>query len=587
MAYDDLGEPRSRVEGYLDNIAGGEHDMGEPRSRVEAYLERIAEGGGGADLSDVGLVLSGATITQVRDGSGSDSVTLPSATTEADGLMTAAQASALAGKLDASQKGAAGGVASLDQSGKVPASQLPSYVDDVVEVASYAALPQVGEAGKIYVTLDDGKCWRWGGSAYAEVASGGVTYTLTKSGSTVTLTGSDGSTSAVPDADTTYAEATTSAAGLMSATDKAKLDGLGDPPEANWAVYSTDDRSLTFLHLDEAPVAGTTTIRNYNDTRDLVVRAAYPAENSGSGWAESNLTTNTRPWSGLATSLMRLVFRDRMPDLPLYSRGGKQLVTAPMAYWFANCTSLIDVYGLESCGITAIGYYAFYWCTSLSHISLPDSLREVGGYAFCNCTWLTLSDLPDSLQLVDPGAFAKTGLSVSRLPSAMVSLNSGFDDNASPPVGFGPFQECSQITELTIPENVNLVDAHAFKDCAGLRRVVFDGIPSKGRMGETGYPAFANDTSIEHIYVPWSEGAIALAPWGATNATIHYGYHAVMSTELASASANGLMSASDYSKLAAMPPVEVVSALPASPAAGTLYVVADGTTTTVHYEPVT
>lgn len=54
--------------------------------------------------------------------------------------------------------------------GKVPASQLPSFVDDVIEVANYASLPAVGDAGVIYVTLDDNKTYRWGGSTYVEIS---------------------------------------------------------------------------------------------------------------------------------------------------------------------------------------------------------------------------------------------------------------------------------------------------------------------------------------------------------------------------------------------------------------------------------
>lgn len=78
---------------------------------------------------------------------------------------------ALALKLDQASKGAAGGVAELDGSGKVPSTQLPSYVDDVIEVANYAALPGAGETGKIYVTLDDNKCYRWSGSTYIEISA--------------------------------------------------------------------------------------------------------------------------------------------------------------------------------------------------------------------------------------------------------------------------------------------------------------------------------------------------------------------------------------------------------------------------------
>ncbi|WP_295200480.1 hypothetical protein [uncultured Chryseobacterium sp.] len=53
--------------------------------------------------------------------------------------------------------------------GKVPASQLPSYVDDVLEFGSYAELPQPGEKGKIYITTGDNKQYRWSGSSYVGI----------------------------------------------------------------------------------------------------------------------------------------------------------------------------------------------------------------------------------------------------------------------------------------------------------------------------------------------------------------------------------------------------------------------------------
>ena len=71
----------------------------------------------------------------------------------------------------ATEKGANSGVATLDATGKVPSSQLPSFVDDVIEAANFAALPAEGEGGKIYVTLDDNKTYRWSGSAYVEISA--------------------------------------------------------------------------------------------------------------------------------------------------------------------------------------------------------------------------------------------------------------------------------------------------------------------------------------------------------------------------------------------------------------------------------
>ncbi|TGM88288.1 hypothetical protein [Leptospira bouyouniensis] len=61
--------------------------------------------------------------------------------------------------------------AELDGSGKIPSSVLPSYVDDVLEFADLASLPISGESGKIYITLDNGKQYRWSGSSYVEIVS--------------------------------------------------------------------------------------------------------------------------------------------------------------------------------------------------------------------------------------------------------------------------------------------------------------------------------------------------------------------------------------------------------------------------------
>lgn len=73
------------------------------------------------------------------------------------------------GAVPSSSVGAANGVASLDQTGKVPSSQLPSYVDDVEEYDSYSSFPAIGESGKIYVDKSTDKTYRWSGSAYREI----------------------------------------------------------------------------------------------------------------------------------------------------------------------------------------------------------------------------------------------------------------------------------------------------------------------------------------------------------------------------------------------------------------------------------
>ena len=61
-------------------------------------------------------------------------------------------------------------IPSLGEDGKIPSSQLPSYVDDVLEFPDFESFPETGESGKIYVSVADRKTYRWGGTAYAEIS---------------------------------------------------------------------------------------------------------------------------------------------------------------------------------------------------------------------------------------------------------------------------------------------------------------------------------------------------------------------------------------------------------------------------------
>lgn len=81
------------------------------------------------------------------------------------------------GALFASSIGVPNGIAGLDANGQVPAAQLPSYVDDVLEVATYADLPTIGEASKIYIVVvdetrtGDTSSYRWTGTTYANISN--------------------------------------------------------------------------------------------------------------------------------------------------------------------------------------------------------------------------------------------------------------------------------------------------------------------------------------------------------------------------------------------------------------------------------
>lgn len=158
-------------------------------------------------------------------------------------------------------KGAPNGLASLNESGIIPSAQLPSYVDDVIEVDTFSNLPGTGESGKIYIVQDTNLTYRWSGTAYVEISKSlalGETSSTAYPGDkgkattdklnripdkliTDTVNVNQSTTEAVLNFTTyrqeaqqvdrntlTITSATTSQAGLMSSSDKTKLDGLKD-----------------------------------------------------------------------------------------------------------------------------------------------------------------------------------------------------------------------------------------------------------------------------------------------------------------------------------------------------------------------
>lgn len=93
----------------------------------------------------------------------------------ADELSAAAIISALGfTPIDNAKAGVADGVATLDSTGKVPSAQLPSYVDDVIEVEGINNAPAIGEADKIYVDTLTNRTYRWSGTAYVEISASDI-----------------------------------------------------------------------------------------------------------------------------------------------------------------------------------------------------------------------------------------------------------------------------------------------------------------------------------------------------------------------------------------------------------------------------
>jgi len=135
---------------------------------------------------------------------------------------------------------------------------------------------------------------------------------------------------------------------------------------------------------------------------------------------------------------------------------------------------------------TKIGLYSFYSCNNLNPLTIPSTVTSIGIGAFYACNSLRSLTIPNSVTIIDSQAF----------------------------------MYCSSLTSLTIGRGVRTIGTYAFYSMASsysAGTVTFNGTPSSIASN-----AFGNGTKITDIYVPWSSGAVSGAPWGATNATIHY-----------------------------------------------------------------
>ena len=174
-------------------------------------------------------------------------------------------------------------------------------------------------------------------------------------------------------------------------------------------------------------------------------------------------------------------------------------------------------------GVTSIGDYAFYGCKNLMNISIPDSVVSVGESAFQGCSKLSMPAMPNGLVTIGDYAFYYN-------IGARGTIN--FYDNLVS-IGEWAFGYCRNIERLIFPKSLKNIGNRAFSYCVtntlnpSTGTVEYNGlsyVEFKGKPDNIDNNAFSYCTNLTTINVPWAEGEVAGAPWGATNATINYNY---------------------------------------------------------------
>ena len=175
-----------------------------------------------------------------------------------------------------------------------------------------------------------------------------------------------------------------------------------------------------------------------------------------------------------------------------YHSAGNCLIETATKTLILGCkTSVIPTDG----SVTSIGNYAFYDCTGLTSITIPDSVTHIGDYAFSYCTGLTSVIIGNNVTSIGGGAFRDcTGLTSITIPDSVTSI------------GFSAFRGCSSLESITIP----FVGAKAGVTSNGTYQYPFGYI--FGTSSYTGgiatkqyyYGSSTSSTTSETYYIPSS-----------------------------------------------------------------------------------
>ena len=180
-------------------------------------------------------------------------------------------------------------------------------------------------------------------------------------------------------------------------------------------------------------------------------------------------------------------------------------VTAIGEEAFFSCTSLTGVILPDS--VTAIGDEAFSLCTSLTSVSIPDSVTEIGSNPFLFCAALTKIDIsPDhpALAAIDGVLFSKADKRLICYPCAIPASAYAIPQGILL-IGDGAFGLCSSLTSVTIPDSVTAIGDSAFALCGSLT-----GLTIPDSVTAIGDYAFEGCKSLTSMTIPGSVTAIGM-----------------------------------------------------------------------------
>ncbi|MBO7140134.1 MAG: leucine-rich repeat protein, partial [Prevotella sp.] len=211
---------------------------------------------------------------------------------------------------------------------------------------------------------------------------------------------------------------------------------------------------------------------------------------SGTGWY------NDQPDGNLYLDNWLIGYKGNKPEGKLMIAQGTRGIAGSAFY---QCSGLTSVTIPNS--VTSIGNYAFQNCSGLTSVTIPNSVTSIGRYAFEYCRSLTSVIIPNNVTIIEKGTFSScSGLTSVTIPYGVTSIG-GTQNNTT---NDGAFYGCTSLTSVTIPNSVTSIGSCAFYGCSGLTSVTIpnsvtsiEGSTFEGCSGLTSVTIPNSVTSIE------------------------------------------------------------------------------------------
>ena len=257
----------------------------------------------------------------------------------------------------------------------------------------------------------------------------------------------------------------------------------------NYAFYRCNSLNSMTVLANTPPALGNSVFYNVNKSIPVYVPAGtVSAYQSASGWSEfTNYIDYGNPITFADVNVKALCVANWDTDGDGELSYAEAAAVTNLGSVFENKSNITSFDELQYfTGLSYIGWKAFYSCSNLTSVTIPNSVTSIGGNTFHSCRNLTSITIPNSVTSIYGGAFMYcSGLTSFTIPNSVTTIGSStffacsnlatiIIPNSVTEIGGDAFAGCSSLISVEIPSSVTSIGTNPFSSCSGLEQIIVD-----------------------------------------------------------------------------------------------------------------